>query len=349
MEDELLLLPINIRDQLLQALDDGLTQSEIMLRSNCTRKWYFRYVQMLKRKGGFSWSLLFGDLVHRMLEAHYHELTRCQRQKIPFNYDINSCSFEFEFPDDVLLNPDQYEEERYWRNLAKTYLRRYAEHYRERDAKLHVIANEHSVDVKFRGFHLLGKIDLAVKETYGGGHWIVDHKTTYDINRKLLAGWQFRFQFLFYAWLYWRRTTIYPAGVYVNAIKKPAERRSIRKQESIDKFIKRIEDNIQLDPEKYFLRERLPLDKKTLPRFEKLTLDPILRQFEWIKHYAQKYASDDYSIINNEDLMSLLISINTDHCHTYNTPCEFIDLCTNSFQDFSGEYITRDIKHPEID
>jgi hypothetical protein len=329
------ILDHNVQSELRRSFDQGLTQSEIMTRMNCARKWYFRYVKQIKKQGSFSWALLYGDAMHQMLEKYYR-----QRPEIPVP--------EFRFEEDVILSPTQQEEYKYWRALAEMTFKRHNKVWEKWDEHMVVEMTEQEVEYEYRGFRLRGKIDLVVRPYKSEGLFPLDHKTASDFNKGLFAGWSFRFQFLFYAWLLWKVHGVQIAGMYVNAIKKPAERRSVKSQESIPQFIKRVEHNMISDPNKYFRRERLPFDGNTLQRFEEFTLDPILAQFEMV-HGA---AIMPWSEFEDEDVMQTLIglvlSMNTDHCHVYGKPCEFLELCENNFEDFSQEYITTDTKHPEL-
>jgi hypothetical protein len=149
--------------------------------------------------------------------------------------------------------------------------------------------------------------------------------------------------------MYWKMTKEVPAGMYVNALKKPAERRSVAKAETIPAFLKRIEQNIIVDPDKYFLRERLPVDKKALLRFQENTLDPVLTQMGLIKRgVANRLDGERTSGIELATVYSLIMAGNTDYCQIYNTPCEFLPLCENNFQDYASEYIVTTTKHPEL-
>src|SRR6266576_6555801 len=49
----------------------SVTQSEIMCRANCPRKWFYRYALGLRRKGVYNWHFLYGDLLHKMLALLY--------------------------------------------------------------------------------------------------------------------------------------------------------------------------------------------------------------------------------------------------------------------------------------
>jgi PD-(D/E)XK nuclease superfamily protein len=326
-------------NQIAESFSEGLTQSEMMTRMNCIRKWYFRYVKRIKKQGTFSWALLFGDAVHQMLEEYYSGAAG----KV-----IVPAVPDFRFESDVILRPDQIDDHEYYRGLAEVLIKQHNRYWETFDNKSIIEKTEEEVEYEYRGLRLRAKVDMVLRPHKSEGIFILDHKTCSDFSLGLFAGWSFRFQFLFYAWMFWRRYGEYPAGMYVNAIKKPAERRSVKRQESVRLFLKRIEGNVILDPDKYFKRERLPFDKTTLPRFEKYTLNPIISQFEQVSGLSV----ETWEVLESQeyfDVMdSLLISMNSDHCWSYNRPCEFLDLCANDFQDFAAEYITMDVKHSEL-
>jgi hypothetical protein len=330
------ILNYDIVDQLTNSFVDGLTQSEIMTRMNCPRKWYYRYVLQKKKQGTFSWPLLFGDAVHHMLERYYR------------GADTEATVPDFRFEDDIILRPDQTEEHEYWKRLAHVLVKYHNSYWRKFDDQMEIIANEEEIIYNYRGFKLRGKIDLCIRPSERDGIFPMDHKTTYIFNEQIFAGWTFRFQFLFYAWLWWRVKGRYPAGVYVNAMRKPAERRSVKRQETIEEFVKRIEKNIQAEPQNYFKRERMPFERSTLQRFEQYTLNPIMTQYEMMDGLTRCTPQEFKDAELYATAESLLLSMNTDHCQTFNRPCEFLDLCANNMNDYAMEYIQRRSKHSEL-
>jgi hypothetical protein len=350
--------PDNVFELVESSLSEGLTQSEIMLRQNCARKWYFRYAQMLKHKGSISWSLLWGDVMHQVLDRYYtfiRENPDIRQQEICYQ---ELTHVNFRFSDDILLSPDDRNELYYYHTLTEIMLPYYVKHWWEKDHQITIHNVEKLIEYNYRGFILKGKIDLIFKEnpkhglaTDPKGYWLTDHKTTYTLYDPLIAGWRFRFQFLFYAWMSWKLTGIYPNGLIVNAIRKPALRRSVAKAESMDDYLNRIALDIAERPEDYFKRERLPFDHETLPRFEKTGLIPILNQFEQL-HGAVLSLKDGDIDINDPDwqdtLMALLINMNPDYCWSYGKACEFLPLCSNNFYDFNEEYVHSNLKHEEL-
>jgi hypothetical protein len=329
------ILGFDTLEKLKSSFAEGLTQSEIMTRMNCPRKWYFRYVLRKKKQGSFSWPLLFGDAIHKMLEAYYR------------GRDVEAEVPEFRFEEDVILRPDQTEEYEYWKQLAHVIVQEHNRYWFKFDDQMEILANEEEIQYKYEGFNLRGKIDMCIRPSPRDGIFPMDHKTTYQFDAHIFDGWSFRFQFLFYSWLWWKVKGRYPSGVYVNAIRKPAERRSVKKQETIEAFVNRIHQNIILEPQNYFKRERLPFDKGTLERFQTYTLDPIITQFKMIS--GTRLLSGAASPRSYIMLDSLLLAINTDHCHQYNRSCEFLDLCANNLQDYAVEYIDMKCKHPELE
>jgi hypothetical protein len=321
-----------------KSFQEGLTQSEIMERCNCPRKHMFRYILNLKKQGGFSWALLTGSAVHRLLEEHYTLLkntgTGLSQPKM----------IEFDFEPDVILAPDQFDEYKYWQIVAGMLVFRHNRYYESIDTKLEIQKVEVPVDLEYRGFRLRGMIDLVATGMGKGYPFIVDHKTASDINDVRLEGWQFRFQFLFYSWLWKQLTGERPSGTFVNILKKPQERRSVKKQESVEDFCRRVDFNIISDPGLYFRREWIPLDDGTIERFQRYTLDPVLTEFQIL----QEATESDNNRFTDAERDSLLLRANTDSCIKWNVKCEFLDLCKNDFNDFAMEFIQRPNKHPEL-
>lgn len=324
------IIPNNINDLIEESFSEGLTQSEIMLRMNCPRKWYFRYVLRAKRQGAYSMALLYGTAIHEMLDEYY--------RNFPSGPD-NIVHPAFRFEQDVILTPSQKDEYAYWMRLCNITFQRYAFYWHKVDSHYRIVSTEQEYEVQYRGLRLRGKIDLQINPSPNSpAMYIVDHKTVSDFNRSQYDGWNFRFQFLFYAWLYWKHTGQQPAGLLVNALRKPALRQSEKKQETQRDFLRRIERHITEYPSEYFQREKLTFDSHTLERFQEFTLDPILTQYKWLQDWRG----------SARDLKSILLSMNSDHCQVYNRPCEFLDLCQNNFKDYSTEYIQMPHKHEEL-
>lgn len=321
------------------SLEEGLTQSEIMERCNCPRKHMFRYILNLKRQGSFSWPLMVGGAIHKLLEEHY---TLLQKGKGGLT---EPKAIEFEFDQDVILDPKQHEEYKYWQLVVGMLVYRHNRYYDDSNIDVHHV--EVPIDLVYRGQRLRGIIDL-VGSSPGRDFWIMDHKSSSDISDIRLEGWQFRFQFLFYAWLWRGLSGEIPSGTYVNILKKPLERRSVKKGESVEDFCRRIDFNIQAEPHLYFRREWVPIDSGMIDRFQRYTLDPAITEFQMLREVVDLHEDDMYSRFTQLEKEAMLLRANTDHCIYFNTKCEFLELCKENFQDFHVEYIKREHKHPEL-
>jgi hypothetical protein len=251
----------------------------------------------------------------------------------------------FDFDSDVILSPEDHEQYKYWQLLSAMMVFRHNQYYQDFDSKMEIQQVEETVDFHYRNFRLRGVLDLAASGHGKGRPWIMDHKTASDISDLRLEGWNFRFQFLFYAWLWKQVSGERPSGMYVNILKKPQERRSTKKSETLDDFLRRIDFNVLADQSLYFRRDWLPLDDGMIDRFQRYTLDPLLTQFERIREMASLPIDNEIDLRNLE---SLLLSPNTDACTHWNVKCEFLDLCKSDFKDFAVEFIQREHKHPEL-
>lgn len=327
-------------DQIRQSFAEGITQSEIMTRGTCCRKWMFRYILNLRKRGSFSWYLVFGDAIHRMLEEYY-ELAHVNGEVDP-TAEIKCPAFDY--PKDVILNPAQHEEAEYWKLLAEKLIQHHGRFYQKIDNKMIILQTERLLEYEYRGFRLRGVIDLGFEEDES--YYVMDHKTTADITDNLILGFQFRFQFLFYSWLVRQIEGKRPAGFIVNALKKPKERRSIRNAESVQSFVARIGRNIAHEPSEYFRRIQVPLDDGMLERFQDTVLDPVITQFQWLEDAT---CPQTYTVFGRKDKEAMLITANTDACRQWNTVCEYLDLCCNNLEDFAGEFIQDEVKHPELE
>lgn len=308
------------------SLADGMTQSEMQMWDNCPEKWYLRYNLKLSRKGEFSWATTYGGWIHAALEEFY--LTKGKR------WSLNT-----EMKEGFGLMPpalqDMYE---YYKGLAKIQMECYASLYKNDFDIWKIRKTEFVVDFVYKGIRLKGMIDVFVKDLMHGGYYVVDHKTSYAINRGIVMGWNFRFQFMFYCWLAWKMWgDKFPIkGFYINAIKKPQLRRG--KAESVPAFLKRINKDMLQRPEMYFYRERIRLKKGDLIRFEKTILDPKLQRVRMLRDPK----------VSDKVKGMLMRNKNTDHCFTYNKPCPYLHACMNGLKAERHQYYVRDVKHQEL-
>lgn len=318
---------LNAADFRLNPLADesGYTQSEMQLHDDCGEKWYLRYNMMLSRKGGFSWALIYGNWMHAFWEEFYS--TGGKRAHLdpilPSNITLHTTE-----------DMEAYE---YWSAVARIQSEIYASYYKN-DCKIYRPIKEgieRVVQYRWEGVLLTGKLDMECEvKTLNNSYHIMDHKTTARLDRSIVLGWDFRLQFMFYAWLAWKTRKL-PGGVIVNAMKKPQLQRGVR--ETLAKFIERVSQHMRADPEKYLYRDRLVVRKRALERFEKETLWPKVFR---IKMLRDPHVPEEFKIASARNK-------NTLACTRYGV-CEFLPVCTRGLEIEKYNYKNRPTKHEEL-
>lgn len=327
-------------DAIRVAVSEVVTQSEIMTRADCPRKWFYRYALKLRKRGAFNWHFLYGDLVHKLLAIYYGErLQGTTSKERPIKVP------PIEFPDEALPTQEERGEAELLRDIARLTFQSYRIHYAEMDSKMWVRAVEETYAVEYRGIQLEGKIDLVANQTRRDGLYIWDYKTTGTLNLSMLDAWSFRFQFLIYSWLYWKATGDKPDGNYVNGIMKPLLRPKNNKkegQESREEYLERVRYDLTVNREKYFYRCRMPLPTGMLERFQDEILDPHITNFVLLTNATQDLKLPLLNIVQ-----AVAMAMNTDECHKYGSFCEYLPLCKDGKM-MLPEYETREIKHEEL-
>lgn len=306
-----------------RAATDGWTQSEITTMDDCSMIWFWRYGMLLRRKGWFSWASVYGTAFHSTMEEMY--ATKGKRWS-PAALVI---------PQGIVLTKQQLVEKEYWERVLKVQTERYADRWKDDFELFNIQKLERDVDITFEGIRLRGKIDLTFI-TLDGRLWLLDHKTTSRLDLKTVAGWDFRFQFMFYLWLAMQEMPDEKfAGYYINAIKKPTIRQ--KQNESIDGYFARLEQSMAAEPDEYFYRDRLLLTKTSISHFEEFVLRPKLNRIKLL-------TSSETPAIFKETMVA---NPNTNRCQLYGV-CEFLPLCQHGFSRESFQYEQRAAKHEEL-
>lgn len=299
---------------------DGVTQSEMTTMDDCAEKWYLGYNHLLKLDGTYAMYFIYGDGVHSSIE---HWLKTGGDRKVA----------TLQFPEDVF--PDQAMEDDLYKHqrILDVQMERYFQYY-ENDLSLKTETVEETFDFMFEDVRLRGKVDWE----YAGEQGLIvsDHKTGTVFDT---TGWQFRFQFMFYAWAAQKRHPSRPIDwMMTNGIKKPLLRQG--KTETFESYVERIRADMISEPTKYFIREFLDI-QPALDRFEKRTLMPKINR---IKLLTQANASDTL-------IESLVRQQNTNHCTKFGSKqkCQFLNICKNGWETEGFAYRTRDSKHQELD
>lgn len=328
-------------DNIREAVGSALTQGEMMLRASCARKWYYRYALRLDKRGFLDFNLVYGSLMHKLLETLYKgKAYAFPPDEVPIN--ISEEIMRQLTEEDYLFKPNDYAELKLTKAKVQIAFDAYRRNYYQLDAKLMIKGVETTIDIEFHGLRLVGKLDMVAKPNAHDGIFIWDYKTAGHLDAMSLDAWTFRFQFLFYCWLYWKATGIKPTGTMVCGLVKSALRpkqtdRKTKQIETSEEYLFRIKGDMSANREKYFYRQRIPMVNGALERFEKEVLMPHLNAFAVL---GQEFINAD--IIN-----ALALSMNTNQCHMYKSYCEYLSLCKDG-QMAMGEFDRREAKHPEI-
>lgn len=301
----------------------GWTQSEITTMDNCGMLWFWRYGMMLEKLDSISWHSIYGTACHSTWEEMY--ATQGKRwHPAPLKIPIASLSL------------DQQKIRNYWTKVLDVQMRCYAHYWKDDFDFFNIQSQEIVLDYTLpNGIRLTGKVDLVFTIT-DDGLWVLDHKTSVRLDLKTVMGWDFRFQFMFYVWLLWKSKGEMFRGYYINALKKPTIRQ--KQKETEEEFYLRLENEMTMEPEKYYYRERLLINQQSLTYFEDNVLGPKIAR---ILVLTSPHISDSIkgSIVNN---------MNTDYCQRYGGPCQFLPLCNHGYELEGFQYQQRSVKHTEL-
>jgi hypothetical protein len=329
------------------AVAGAITQSEIMLRASCPRKWYYRYAMFLEKRGFLDFNLVYGSLMHELLEMLYNSLLAYGKppSEIPISITPSMIAAQVK---DALLKPADHAELELVAERVQIAFNAYRTHYYKKDAKLVIYQVEHMEELEWRGLRLAGRIDMVAKPSKRDGVFIWDFKTAGQLNALALDAWTFKFQFLFYCWMYWRITNDKPTGIMINGLQKCALRpkivdRKTGRKESKEEYLFRVAGDMAVNRERYFFRQRIPLGNGVLERFEDEILGPHIDAFKALAS-ANVYKSS----ILMQTVNALAFQMNTNQCHVYNSYCEYLSLCKDG-QMALGEFDARNKKHNELE
>jgi hypothetical protein len=167
------------------------------------------------------------------------------------------------------------------------------------------IPNIFGLGILFHGF-----IDGVIYIDKGPmkGLWIVEHKSTRDLNFFTLETVKDSFQALCYIWAYYTLTGDKPKGIIWNAVRKPSKR--LKKNQTTEDFCQELKEDYVARPDFYFFREQPFIPLSTIMNWEE--------QFKRIM-------ADVAICFNSPQNLSLWYK-NTSMCRQYGG-CEFAPLC----------------------
>lgn len=311
-------------------ISEGFTQSELTTFGDCAQKWHWRYNRMIEKAGSFSFALMVGTAFHESMEQFYS--TKGKR--------VSVATLQFE--EGVIKSADDILKLQYWQVVLSAMVRSYCAHYKDDFEMWEVEEIEEELKVEYRGFILRGKIDVRVKQL--NGLWIIDHKTAGRLTKETVAGWDFRFQFMFYLWLKsLQDPNIKLKGYYINAVKKTELK--VKKNESIPEFGQRVFEDMIQEPDKYFYREAYPITKDALQHFQTEVVDPRL---SLLKYAAQEVTEKDITVRHLQE--AILFNKNTNECQHYTgAPCPYLELCRYGEDKMGFLYTAKQRKHMELE
>lgn len=314
---------------------EGFTQSEMQTLDNCAQRWNYRYNLMLERKGEFNWPTTYGSWMHASLEEWY--MTKGKRFTWDPRYKNKTKN----------LSLQQRLEREYWEKLGQVQLEVYTSYYKNDHKVFDVMQGgvEHIVDIDFKQdgwtFRLKGMIDLLLHHRGRNGLFTMDHKTSSRLDRAVIMGWSFRFQFMFYCWLAskkWPKKKI--KGWMPNGIKKP-ELRWNPEKEGVDEHMQRVREDMLTNPDKYFYREPLLFTKDAVAHFETFTLRPKLLKLKMLMDPKTPM----------EVKIALGRNMNSDYCVKYGAKyaCPYLPMCEKGEEVNKFLYQKREHKHEELE
>lgn len=300
----------------------GFTQSEISTHDDCAEKWYLGYNHLLRKRGSWADYFVYGDAIHETLK-HYYSTGEEQIATL-------------QLPDDVIVTGEVAAKLEYMQAIVNVMMERYFHFYKDDLKIMEISLCEEVVEFEFEGLKLLARIDLLF-QTIGDPTYILsDHKSSAREESYSFAGYQFRFQFMFYFWIVQKAYEIQIDKFLVNHIKKPALRQG--KNESLQAFIARVRADMVQVPEKYFQRTWLPMIKGSMEHFEQRVLRPKIERLKLLTQ-ATTPASIVEVIARNQ---------NTGACTQYGHCCPFMQICQDGFKRAGHQYVTRENKHEEL-
>lgn len=306
-----------------RTLAEGFTQSELTELGTCAQKWNWRYNHLLEKAGQINFPLLVGDGFHQAMEQFY---------LAPYRVSVATL----QLPDHSIPSLQDVYDMDYWNAVLPRMVEAYTIYYKDDKNKFEIISVEEELDYDYRGFRLRGKVDLTIQEMDGRFTW--DHKTTSRLNKDIVAGWDFRFQFLFYLWL--KQKANYDSrikGYYINAVKKPELR--VKKNEDLKMFGQRVFEDMVQNPDKYFYRDKYVVNDETLLHFERTVVNHRLKKLQAVLDPDTPF-----------DLAQAIVQDkNTNECqHFSGAPCPFLELCRFGYEKMSFLYEVKEHKHPEL-
>ncbi len=306
-------------------VNDGVTQSELSMKDECSLKWNFRYNNRLNKADYFDWNLFVGASWHEFQQIWRESKGVCDVTKliIPANVNFNRA----------IRNSEFEEELEYWTYVLPAYQEAYALLYKE-EAKHEWLLVEKELTAEWEGFKVRGKIDLMSESP----RFIRDFKTTSSAWLTSPDGWHFKLQFMLYCWLVWKSYPEWAAKPFqfqLDMMQKPGLKQT-KADATLAGHIRRVVADVKARAADFYLK-RTPhqIFPENIKRFEETVLTPKLRALALVQD-------------NPEETLPLITNPNTNACNAYGKRCEFYDICDKGWDYGKHFFLQRDQKHEEL-
>ena len=297
------------------------SQSEIVMWDQCPTKWYNRYYLQLEKVGDYNLFNVIGTAWHTMMEIWYQ--SKGKALSAP----------ELIFPEDTIFTQEDERANEMWHEILEAMIQAYDYHFKAdlKLFKMDTLEEVVTVEVEIDGvkMQLTGKVDMTGKFRNKIAQW--DHKTTSQLSPQMCDAWEYKFQFMFYAWLKKQAMGLKVEEFIVNVVRKPQLR--WKKDEHLHAFAGRVKHAMLSEPNEYFYRQHLELNDFAYQNFEESVLMPKLKRIA--------------SLQKNPKLEPILaLNRNTEACNHFGQVCPFYDKC---FHGETSSYKTREVKHVELE
>lgn len=293
-----------------ETFQDGITQSEMTVMDECMFKWNMRYNRRLELEGYYRIPLMFGTAWHQFQEVFHGG------GKVENGIPILS------FPENAVVVEGDEDKLKQYQWMLDGMCKGYAKFYKDDLKTFKWKFIEKEFEVEFMGLKFKFKIDrLSTKGE------LFDAKTTSMLRNDILAKWDFKFQFIFYAWGVFKADC--PVNEFiVDVVKKPQIRPT--KGEPLIAYGRRVEMDLLGKPDQYFYRNKVDVSKEVMANFQENILMPKIERWK----------------LMNEAPGSLMWNNkNTEACHHYGETCQYFPICSGTGS--PKDYIKLPVKHTE--
>lgn len=190
------------------------------------------------------------------------------------------------------LNSSERDTLEYLCALAEVTFPLYCEYWKEDDERITWVGREERFQIQHtvmlpdgpREILLRGMRDGLFR--VNGRLGLFETKTKSRISEmEIISGLRSDMQTLFYCFVTLLETGEMPKTIKYNIIRRSDLYRRQSGREPIISYTKRIQEEIEAAPEKYFSRYKVELSKHDIENFQRQTLDPLLRRFiHWWDH-----------------------------------------------------------------